>query len=114
MSATDHLSGYQFKYHLDPDEPEISAHYGDERVGHLAWSKGYPHPFDAINGAVSRVEVEPEHRRRGVATEMYRQARSVDPLVHHSPEQTEVGSEWASSSKVRAVDKSRPGVRLTD
>jgi GNAT superfamily N-acetyltransferase len=103
MSADEHLSPVQFSHHPggafpgEPNYPHVAASVGGKRVGELVWATGYHHPFDNINGQIQDVQVDPEHRRKGIATGMLQYARGIDSSVKHSPDQTEDGQEWAES-----------------
>jgi ribosomal protein S18 acetylase RimI-like enzyme len=61
-------------------------------IGNLVWS--------GPTGEVNNVEVMPEHRRNGVATMMWQEAKryATDNEVvtpKHSPDQSDEGKEWA-------------------
>jgi GNAT superfamily N-acetyltransferase len=74
---------------------KITAHIGDKQVGSLEW-----HPK---TGRVMGVEVDSEHRRKGIGTQMWFQAiqaasnsrRIKKPI--HSAERTDAGDKWAKT-----------------
>lgn len=101
MSASDALSGMQFKYHQGENRAytknwthELHAVTAEgATVGTLHWGK--------TTGHVRSIDVEPEHRRQGVATQLWSQAhelasqtRGVRP-PRHSTERTNDGDAWA-------------------
>ena len=102
MSADDHLSDLQFS---DIDRRpgrntwRIKASIGTRQVGRLYWN-------DTDSGpVVSDIHVHPDHRRQGVASELYRRASEFSGApLGHSPERTESGDAWA-----RGVGGSLPG-----
>jgi GNAT superfamily N-acetyltransferase len=110
MSAQDNLSQQQFpytyKFRTLPDaensDPawEVTAHHKGKQVGYLNWSMG-GHIFD--------INVDPEHRRKGVATGMWNHAlaqggkydeslRMEVSNVEHSEHRTREGEKWAKST----------------
>lgn len=66
----------------------VEAHQGTQRVGYLGWHRD--------NGEIMHVQVNPRHRRQGIATELLRRAREIDPRVHHSTSLSQDGAGWAS------------------
>jgi GNAT superfamily N-acetyltransferase len=93
MAAGDHLSDKQFVSQLKMDVNKhegviVAYHPVESMVGELSWYE--PH------GTIGSVEVDPNHRRRGVATAMLRHAEKVrgKPLIH-SQDRTEEGDAWA-------------------
>jgi len=80
--------GEQYRSHH-----RIVATMGGQYVGHIEW-----HPK---SGRVMGVEVAPEHRRKGIATHLWRAAirqaadsRSVKKPIHSS-DRTDAGDAWA-------------------
>ena len=63
----------------------IEAHLGDKRVGYLQGK-----------GEVKDVWVDPEHRRKGIATALYRKAKQLGMV--HSTHRTDSGEAWAKST----------------
>lgn len=65
-------------------------------VGELSWTTDEslvdePH-------VIAFVFVYSEYRRRGIATELLRRAREVDPLIVHSDVRSWAGDAWARST----------------
>jgi GNAT superfamily N-acetyltransferase len=95
---------YTYTYSNDGHEslPEhtVTAHHKGKSVGFLTFSH---------SGPVLDVQVDKEHRRKGVATGMWNYALSLGgttfkssgiriPNVEHSENRTEGGEEWAKST----------------
>lgn len=82
-----------------------------KQIGFIRWlDKDYKRPPGKA-GEIVYVFVDPEYRRRGVATEMLAKARSIDPRVHHSETLTEDGQAWsqvAASLRVTADEDQCP------
>jgi GNAT superfamily N-acetyltransferase len=99
MAAEDHLARRQFSKHLrfEMDEGMVNAYHPRARwVGLPGWVGQMD--FDPDTGVVNGIEVDPEHRRKGVATAMWDYAQkhaSVKP--RHSPSRTPEGDAWAKS-----------------
>lgn len=71
---------------LDAGGPwTIEAHLGDKRVGYLEGQ-------NEIKG----IWVNPEHRRKGIGSAMYRLAQRLG--IHHSTLRTDEGEAWAAST----------------
>lgn len=115
------LNEYQFRTHpvgFDPTHPDYkpdtwvtdivhvgpvidtSLPQGGRRVGFLEWEKTNGAPASEI----LMVEVDPEHRRKGLATEAYRRSQEVAlasegriPIPIHSSWRTDEGDAWAKS-----------------
>lgn len=66
---------------------------GHRPVGSVSW-----HPQ---TGEIMGIYTDPEHKRRGVASELLRRARQIDPKVHHSENLTDSGRAW--SDKVASL-----------
>lgn len=76
-----------------PDE--ILAFHKDKRVGWLSW-------YGGDNGEIQDVSVAPEHRRKGLATQMMLLARQKASEgrrkpPEHSSSRTPEGDAWAKS-----------------
>jgi GNAT superfamily N-acetyltransferase len=73
----------------------IQALHEGKPVGELRWSKGY---------GVDNLDVNPEHRRQGVATAMWTTAIELKkqdkniPTIKHSRERTAEGDNWAKKT----------------
>jgi GNAT superfamily N-acetyltransferase len=110
MAASDNLSKgqfpYTYKFRTLPDavnsDPawEVTAHHQGKQVGYLNW---------AMAGHVYDMNVDPEHRRKGVATGMWNHALAQggkhdnnlrQPISHaeHSAHRTLEGDAWAKST----------------
>lgn len=73
---------------------------GGRRVGHLTWEK-----TDSPSSEILVVEVDPEHRRRGLATEALRHSQRIAaasggriPMPTHASDRTPEGDAWAKST----------------
>jgi GNAT superfamily N-acetyltransferase len=68
----------------------ILAEHNGRSVGKLEWDSG--------TGDIQGVEVDPEHRRKGIATAMWNRAQEVSKgNVGHSPARSDEGDAWARS-----------------
>jgi 2'-5' RNA ligase/GNAT superfamily N-acetyltransferase len=94
--------GLSFKYYGPGHFPSVGnrpfhclvAHHPDapdkawpNQAGHLVWW--------GPDGGIDSVHVQPDFRRRGVATELWNRAKEMEPRLHHSTLQTEDGKAWA-------------------
>lgn len=94
--------GLSFKYYGPGHFPSVGnrpfhylvAHHPDapdkawpNQAGHLVWW--------GPDGGIDSVNVHPDFRRRGVATELWNRAKEMEPRLHHSTLQTEDGKAWA-------------------
>lgn len=66
-----------------------------ELIGSITWRKG--DSYDEEPGEVLWLHVEPEWRRKGVATKLWNRARQIDSQVKHSLTQTDQGASWAKA-----------------
>lgn len=108
------LSGAQFhqfkrtKYRIEPGDydPENTVRAVNERtgkqVGFLAWHS--PTAPQKLRNSIQLVEVDKPHRSRGVATEMLKHARGMNPDVRHSESLTPEGKAWNESLQRRGVE----------
>jgi len=101
MPADEHLSGVQFvvKHHLASETGlsmslhRVSAMVGERQVGTMSWKRT----------GVENIEVDPAHRRQGIASELWRRAHeeaASSPHVvapKHSKDRTDAGDAWARS-----------------
>jgi ribosomal protein S18 acetylase RimI-like enzyme len=87
-------------YEFTQGEPDLMHHHVQathegKPVGYIEWHHK--------NGLVTGVEVTPEYRRRGVATELWNQAHKAAsstrgvPRPRHSSDRTDSGDSWAKS-----------------
>ena len=109
-----------FKYHPDDSTiegtmaegvfyaPAVSAHIGNDpdHIGYISWfGDDYLDPDE-----VSMIEVDPHYRRSGVATALFDHAKKMNPKVHHSTDQTDLGHSWSDyeqSRKTKAANTIR-------
>lgn len=59
---------------------------GTARAGHLTWG--------VTTGEVGNVQVRDAFRRQGLATEMWRRAKEIDPEVYHSDRLSNDAKAW--------------------
>lgn len=72
----------------DQDTHTLHAHLPDgTHVGELSWF--------GEDGMIRDVDVHRDHRRKGIAGELLRRAREIQPEVHHSDALTPEGKAWA-------------------
>jgi len=97
MAASDHLSPYQFEEIPGSMFSSVLAKHDGKNIGNLMWrTSSYEiksKPED--QGRVFDVSVDSDHQRKGVASEMWRKAKQIDPGIHHSSNQTSAGKAWA-------------------
>lgn len=95
MSARDHLSPQEFGDELSVslEERSLRADVQGKPVGWMEFAWPDQHGVHTIE----RVEVEPDHRRQGIATAMWRQAESAGLNPRHSTSRSAAGDEWANS-----------------
>lgn len=91
------------------DHVVVAQHPTKGRVGFLRWSHDdhdeSPYSKDIEQGEITHVEVGEEWRRRGIATQMFKVAKSTPaanpgkfiPEVKHSDELSEDGKAWAKA-----------------
>jgi GNAT superfamily N-acetyltransferase len=99
MAASDHLSGYQFRYHMPNNhEHEVTAHneHG-EGIGWLRWEDSQSTSMWMKPNEISALGVSNEYQRQGVATRMLQVARENGGDPAHSSRRTKAGDEWAKS-----------------
>lgn len=127
MAASEHLNQLQFVHHLarpgDLDTrntrnhvveawPKNSTlahiHPADRKYGGMAPEGEVANPIGNLDwhhksGTIQQVHVEPGYRRKGIATEMFHQARTIAKTTKgvkppkHSPDRTDAGNAWARS-----------------
>lgn len=103
MAASDHLSKHQFiDYHVHEAEDYDGSNHAViaalvntktneiKDIGSFNWDKD--------DGEIGMVHVEPEHRRKGIATQMYKEALAsgLNKPVH-AKRMTDEGLAWAKS-----------------
>ena len=90
MSARDSLNGMQFQYtKVDtggrPMHRLEAVHPDHGVVGKMDWSVKQ----------IRNIDVEPEHRRQGIATALWEKGQSIRPTPKHSDQRTDAGDAWA-------------------
>ena len=76
----------------------VRARKDDKSLGHLLW---HPTQEGGYEGGVIRsVQVEEPYRRMGLATELLRRAREIDPGVRHSTALTPEGEAWSQVARM--------------
>ena len=88
MSAQDSLNPLQFKYEEHPFVHYVEASSQGEPVGGIEWHKK--------TGKIQQVTVKKEHRRKGVATSLFKHAKTIAPIKHNN-KKTPEGTAWAKS-----------------
>jgi hypothetical protein len=92
--ANRNLSSYQFQHVPEGGLNEIHVYVkGKKRegvVGQLSWDH---------TGMITSVAVHPDHQRLGMATEMHKRAKKINPGIHHAPEskRTPEGLAWSGA-----------------
>ena len=65
----------------------IEAFKDGAQVGRLEWH--------GVTHRIIRVDVDQEHGRQGIATEMWERSQQMRPRAQHSPDRTAMGDRWA-------------------
>lgn len=91
---------YEGHPRIHPDWPGIRVKVRGEYAGHLYW--------DPETHTIADVYVVPHWQRRGIATELLRRAREIDPYLRHSYELTPDGRAWAE----RVAGALPPGIEF--
>lgn len=107
---------YEFTHEVDeynPDDWDEPVKPGQTPIrDHYIWAHPKHNPNSDYAGYlnwndhdrfISDVGVQPEHQRKGIATEMLRRAREITPDLRHSTQLSADGEEWA-----RKVGSSEP------
>jgi len=84
------IKGLEFRHaplYVKAYTPESLAK--KQSAAHLVWYR---------NGEINSLSVHPDHQRMGLATELLRRAREINPNVHHSPVRSPNGDAWAKST----------------
>lgn len=87
-----------YPYRCPPGEHEVRAHVDGKPIGQISWLTTVNPNAPVSEGHITRAMVHSDYQRRGVATELLRRAREVDPRVHHSQWQTSQGQAWAAKA----------------
>ena len=75
---------------FDGRENRVEAMLKQKNIGYLSLRRGSP-----LEGMVDMVKTRADHRRKGVATGMWRQAQKVGLNPKHSTIRSEAGDAWA-------------------
>lgn len=83
--------GYTVRRKSDPgSDPGVDLFEpGGRDVGGLNWY--------ADNDEISMIDIDPDYRRRGLATELFDHVKGLNPNLQHSDELTPDGAAWAGS-----------------
>lgn len=74
----------------------LTAMLGGKEIGGLGWYTTFiAGPMGHQAGQIEGIFVLDEYQRRGVATELFRRAREIEPRLHHSHSLTEDGKAWS-------------------
>ena len=80
---------------------EIKAHHPDQRVAWAGTEREVSNGIGRISwhadGEIGTITVDGRFRRRGLATELLRRAREVNPDIHHSRRLTDMGRAWSQA-----------------
>lgn len=96
LSVNRNLSGIQFRHSESAETHRIHAMADGTEVGKMTWLKGRSVLDPGREaGEILNLDVHPDFRRRGIASEMYRHGRAHTPAPQHSPERTPEGTAWA-------------------
>lgn len=66
------------------------------RAGHITWYQTHDKD-DPMDGEIGGVEVHPNMRRRGVASDLHERAKKLYPKLQHSEDLTDDGRAWSST-----------------
>ena len=66
------------------------------RAGHITWYETHDKE-DPMNGEIGGVEVHPNMRRRGIASDLHNRAKKIFPKLQHSEDLTDDGRAWSSA-----------------
>lgn len=78
--------GYEYQYMPDSSSAEIRHQSTPGPVSTLRWYS---------DGEVRNIWTDPDHRQRGLATELFKMTQERYPDLHHSEELTPAGRAWA-------------------
>jgi GNAT superfamily N-acetyltransferase len=96
------LSPVQFSFHKTMVGHQVLAHVDNKPVGKLEWA--------GATGKIQEVFVSKPHRRKGIATSMLEQSRTMakekglqTPV--HSERRSDDGQAWAASTKDKLPER---------
>jgi 8-oxo-dGTP diphosphatase len=76
---------------LPSDDPWGGGTGISHHIGHISWTDWH----DGEEPEVDNLVVANRFRHQGIATELWRRAREVEPRLRHSGEMTDAGRSWA-------------------
>ena len=82
-------------YKCLPGEHEIRAYIDGKAIGQIRWMASTNPNAKVGVGYIFFAGVQAEYQRRGVASEMLRRAREIEPRVHHANHLTGDGAAWS-------------------
>lgn len=75
----------------------IEAHHPEHGlIGQIYWNTDPKYKAEPVGG-VTRLDVDSDFRRKGLATHLYREAQKMDPTVQHARTQTPEGKKFAKA-----------------
>jgi ribosomal protein S18 acetylase RimI-like enzyme/2'-5' RNA ligase len=89
----DRFTAHSIVAHPRGEEPTRA-----NRVGRLSWIDG-PNG----DGHIINLGVDPDHQRRGIATEMFRRAQEVSPVLHHSSSPSPDAQAWIAGMEKKSA-----------
>ena len=100
------FKGYTLTHDQDADFSTVNAYHpdfggGQVPVGVLDWFKAagtLPSGREVRAGEINNVNVMPEHRHQGLATEMYRMANEYPTQPLHGSVKTLAGIGWSAKT----------------
>lgn len=93
-----------FPFPSPEGEHSVRAHLDGKPIGQISWQTTVNPNAGVSVGRITRAMVRGEYQRRGVATELLRQAREIDPRVHHSRQLSADGKAWTEGLKRKGID----------
>ena len=98
-----HEVSFRYEKDSEGDHNIVAEHPKEsEPIGHLTWSDR-DYEEGAQRGHVMDIHVASEHQRKGIATKMYSEAKSIAsamglPIPTHAESRTVSGEAWAKST----------------
>jgi hypothetical protein len=107
--ANGHKYYYKWGYQHPINGGSVTAHAEDgSEVGRLRIDARDKTPIDGSYHHQIHVNVDAEHRRRGVATGMVQVAKTVFPNLRHSVIRTDDADAWAQSMDLPSPPRVEP------
>jgi len=91
------LAGAGYEVRIDrtqPTTPAMRVRKDGRAVGQLSWRDDEYTP----RGEIHFVDVRPEYRRQGIAAQMLKEAREIEPALHHSSHLSALGKKFAAGT----------------